>query len=397
MARLPLEIQSHIFLEACVDQPDNAPKSPPILFLSVCGLWRDIALSTPKLWAKIQIDSTPRRSNYLELCKLWLERARSLPLTLTLHGSLRLEESLRELLAVYSPRLEGLTLCASFKDFEEPPYMIWRREEGSLSSLKRLSIVPTHTDPYYGNMHEWLDLFRDAPVLSHCTMTNIFMDHDSEELDRYPLTLAFLESLQLGEPHTADTTDLARVSQKRSSVMILQHLTLPALKVLTLSEFDISDDEFLAFLSRSSPPLESFEMTLPHLDQWLHPVISRCFRLIATLTTLDLFVLPGYDGEIELFLPFVEVLSSPEVLPNLREVTFHTACPVTIDYDNLSSMLSRRFRSGATPLERFELRFAEQQGRDYAEDLPSEEARATMRGLVKEGLKIYIGHSENLL
>ncbi|KAK7048860.1 hypothetical protein R3P38DRAFT_1880141 [Favolaschia claudopus] len=100
MARLPLEIQSHIFLEVCVDQPDNAPNSPPILFLSVCRLWREIALSTPKLWAKIQIDSPPPGHHYIELCELWLERARSLPLTITLHGSLRLEESLRDLLAV---------------------------------------------------------------------------------------------------------------------------------------------------------------------------------------------------------------------------------------------------------------------------------------------------------
>ncbi|KAK7022392.1 F-box domain-containing protein [Favolaschia claudopus] len=398
MARLPLEIQSHIFLEVCVDEPDNAPNSPPILFLSICRLWREIALSTPKLWAKIQIDSTPRGSSYLELCKLWLERARSLPLNLTLHGSLRLEESLCDLLAVYSPRLEDLTLCVSFRDSEDSPYMIWQREEASLSSLKTLSIAPTYEDPYYGNMHEWLDLFRDAPVLSHCTMANtFFMEQAGDELDPNPLTHTSLETMQLGEPHATDTTELSRVSQKSSSsVMILRQLTLPALKVLTLSEFDISDDEFIAFLSRSSPPLESLEMTLPHRDQWLHPLVSHCFRLIPTLTTLNLFVLPGYDGEIELFLPFVEVLSSPEVLPNLRAVTFHTACPVKIDYDNLSRMLSLRFRSGATPLERFELRFSEQQGRDYAEDLPGDEARATMRGLVGEGLKIYIGHTVNL-
>ncbi|KAK7048986.1 hypothetical protein R3P38DRAFT_2872356 [Favolaschia claudopus] len=399
MARLPLEIQSYIFLEACVDEPEDVLNSLPILFLSVCRLWHDIALSTPKLWAKFQLDSTRRGFYYIRFCGFWLQRARNLPLSLTLHGSLRPHKNLLGLLTLLCPRLEDLTIRVSFNELEEQPYIFWRREEGSLSSLKTLSIEPTYDDPYYGNMHEWLDLLHDAPVLLHCTMANtFFVEQEGDELHPNPLTLAFLETLQLGEPHATDTTELARVSQKSSSsVMILRQLTLPALKVLTLSEFDISDDEFIAFLLRSSPPLELFEMTLPHRDQWLHPVVSHCFRLIPTLTTLNLFVLPGYDGEIELFHPFVEVLSSPEVLPNLRALTFHTACPVTIDYDNLSSMLSRRFRSGATPLERFELRFAKQQGRDHAEDLPDEGSRATMRGLVGEGLKIYTGHTVNLL
>ncbi|KAK7048980.1 hypothetical protein R3P38DRAFT_3257534 [Favolaschia claudopus] len=76
MARLPLEIQSHVLLSVDSDNssPKPCPKSPPMVFLGVCRLWRDIAVSTPKLWAKLRMDSLPRGPNYSELCGLWLKR-----------------------------------------------------------------------------------------------------------------------------------------------------------------------------------------------------------------------------------------------------------------------------------------------------------------------------------
>ncbi|KAJ7197382.1 hypothetical protein GGX14DRAFT_305458, partial [Mycena pura] len=52
--RLPLEISSDIF-KLCVGfgacRPDY--NSLPVLFLRICRLWGNIALSTPSLWADI--------------------------------------------------------------------------------------------------------------------------------------------------------------------------------------------------------------------------------------------------------------------------------------------------------------------------------------------------------
>ncbi|KAK7000455.1 F-box domain-containing protein [Favolaschia claudopus] len=394
MARLPLEIQSHIFLlvdgDSENDLPKPAPRSPPMLFLNVCRLWRDIALSTPRLWTEIQLDSLPRGSDDSALCKLWLERPGNLPLSLTLHGSLKLEESVLDLLASYGPRLEHLALHVSLKGVQLP-WELQISEELALPSLKTLSIELADFDgAYYGNMAEWLKLLRAAPQLSRCTMTNTFIN--AQTLPLQPLTLRSLESLTLGQRGVTNMPGDAG----SSSGAILVYLTLPALKTLILPELDILAGELFDFLSRSSPPLESLEMTLIHQPEelWLGPPVFELFRLVPTLTSLDLFALPGFAAT-DLFLPFIETLASPEVLPDLRDVKFHTLPPVTIDYTKLLSMLTSR----AASLECFELRFPEYLGSDHTRDLPTEgsEVRDGLRQLSRDGMKIHIGHAENLL
>ncbi|KAK7022365.1 F-box domain-containing protein [Favolaschia claudopus] len=394
MARLPLEIQSHIFLlvdedsEDCLPKP--APGSPPMLFLSVCRLWRYIALSASKLWTQIQMEYLPRGSDYSALCKLWLERAGNLPLSLALCGSLNLEESVLDLLASYGLQLEHLALHVSLKGVRRP-WELQIFEEPALSSVKTLFIEVADSDgAYYGNMAEWLQLLRAAPQLSRCIMSNTFYNY--EPLPSQSLALPSLESLTLGKRGVPNM----RGDAGSSSSTILLLLTLPALKTLTLSELDITDEEFFAFLSRSSPPLESLEMTLMyHLEElWLGPTVSECFRLIPTLTSLDLFALPGL-ATTDSFLPFIETLASPEVLPNLRDLKFHPPSPATIDYAGVLAMLTSR----ATSLERFELRFKEYVRTDYTRDLPAEgsEVRAGLRQLSRNGMIIHIGDRENLL
>ncbi|KAK7000464.1 F-box domain-containing protein [Favolaschia claudopus] len=404
MTRLPFEIQCLIFLQVPADDAEDCPpkpasSSPPMALLNVCRLWRDIALSTPALWAKLQMDSLPRGPNFSELCKLWFERARTLPLSLMLNGSSRLEQSVQDLMTQYGPRLEELRLHLLFEETERP-YVSWVRDAGSLSSLKTLSIDPTDDEPYYGDMREWLGLLRDAPALSLCTLSNVFYEQGGNgDGDLNSLTLRSLRILRLGKPHANDAMNFLN-DRGSSSVIMLRYLTLPALKTLTVSELDITDEEFLSFLLRSSPPLESVEMTLSFPNSWPDSVVSRCLRLMPMLTTLDLVALPRHYGVLtDPFLPFIEVLStSHDVVPTLRQLIFRTDIPVTVHYDELLRMLQfRRLASCPTPLERFELRFIEYWNHDYSPDIPPEDVRFRLWQLTMDGLKIHIGHTQNLV
>ncbi|KAK7000452.1 F-box domain-containing protein [Favolaschia claudopus] len=404
MTRLPFEIQCLVFLQVPADDaedypPKPAPSSPPMALLNVCRLWRDIALSTPELWAKLQMNSLPRGPNFSELCKLWLGRAHTLPLSLMLTGSSRLEQSVQDLMTQYGPRLEGLTLRLSFEETERP-YVSWARDAGSLSSMKTLSIDPTDNEPYYGDMREWLGLLRDAPALSRCTLSNVFYEQGGDgDGDFNSLTLASLRILRLGKPHANDALNFLN-DRGSSSVIMLRYLTLPALTTLTVSELDITNEEFLSFLLRSSPPLESVEMTFSYQNSWPNSVVSRCLRLMPMLTTLDLFALPRRYGVLSgPFLPFIEVLStSHDVVPKLRQLIFRTDIPVTVHYDELLCMLQfRRLAPCPTPLERFELRFIEYSNHDYSSDMPPEDVRLGLRHLTMHGLKIHIGHTQNLV
>ncbi|KAK7022388.1 hypothetical protein R3P38DRAFT_2960797 [Favolaschia claudopus] len=381
MARLPLELQSYIFV--FVDS-QSLPQKPdlneaPILFLRVCRLWRDIALATPILWTQLQIDSFPCQTNYLEACAMWLKRARSLPLSVTLRGALRLDKNLQDLLAQCSPRLKDLTLVIDQILVKGPTSseIMWKMPERSLASLKTLSIEPTGYYTY-GYISEWLDILRAAPRLSHCKMINTLEDPDVLPLQ--PLMLASLECMHLGEPGDWNLRD----NMGSNSLVILRYLTLPALKILTVSELDIADDAFLSFLSRSSPPLESLKMTLSHEEPWPESVVSRFLPLIPQLITLDLAAIDG-----DPILPFVDLLASSEVLPHLRTIVFRPNTAANIHYSRLLSMLKCRFTLCPTRLERFELNFTE-----YV-DMPNEEVRVALQQLARDGLKIHIGAPGN--
>jgi hypothetical protein len=54
--RLPLEISSEILLQCLPSRPKPGAQDFPMLFLNVCNSWKDIAISTPALWAAIHAD-----------------------------------------------------------------------------------------------------------------------------------------------------------------------------------------------------------------------------------------------------------------------------------------------------------------------------------------------------
>jgi hypothetical protein len=87
MARVPLEISSDIFMWCLPDSPRPDSENFPMLSLRVCHLWSDIALATPSLWTTIHTEDGDAK-NFDTLLEIWLNRAGSLPLSLSLCGDL---------------------------------------------------------------------------------------------------------------------------------------------------------------------------------------------------------------------------------------------------------------------------------------------------------------------
>ncbi|KAJ8073934.1 hypothetical protein PM082_012213 [Marasmius tenuissimus] len=105
--RLPAEILASIFVECLPDNElglcSRSTQDAPLLLTTICRQWREIALSTPKLWNSIHINiSLPisfsllakskvtddNFSSFLrgrqEGFKAWLDRSGSLPITISL-------------------------------------------------------------------------------------------------------------------------------------------------------------------------------------------------------------------------------------------------------------------------------------------------------------------------
>ncbi|KAF8956696.1 hypothetical protein BDZ97DRAFT_2079667 [Flammula alnicola] len=127
--RLPSEIASHVFTlyvesvneRLLSDHPyDKADWSPSLLLASVCKIWREIALATPRLWASANIFlyNSDLRGSQAELVKQWLDRSGQLPLSINLTtgfpGYHRVQEKsflpLFYIVRQYSHRWHSLTL-----------------------------------------------------------------------------------------------------------------------------------------------------------------------------------------------------------------------------------------------------------------------------------------------
>ncbi|KAK7013866.1 F-box domain-containing protein, partial [Favolaschia claudopus] len=313
MARLPLELQSHIFL--CVEHKSNFerkadPHDVPVVFLNVCHLWHVIALSTPKLWTEIKIDSLPRSTNYITLYKNWMERTGTLPLSLLLGGFLDSKDTFGDLVKQHQDQVQSLTLRWKLPSYPHPnngKSVIYIQR--CFPSLQKLAIYAK------GN-----DVYASEEVLNE----------EEDLLDSVPLTLTSLEELRLGQPQLHDF-------RSKADVAILQYLSLPALRKLSLTFFGIDSDVdvVVSFFNRSSLPLESFSLSLGHV--WPEGFAKRCLRSLPTLTVLELC---SQSNE---FSSFVTILgTSFNLFPNLRALSLATFDTVAIDYTAVLQMLNMR-------------------------------------------------------
>ncbi|KAJ3996626.1 hypothetical protein F5050DRAFT_69858 [Lentinula boryana] len=90
--KLPVEIISEIFSQ-CLPEVDTSsviwssephPFQAPLLLTQVCRSWRSIAIATPRLWSTLIINASNGSPSHGAITKLWLDRSRNVPLTLTL-------------------------------------------------------------------------------------------------------------------------------------------------------------------------------------------------------------------------------------------------------------------------------------------------------------------------
>ncbi|KAK7022395.1 F-box domain-containing protein [Favolaschia claudopus] len=386
MARLPLELQSHIFCDVERVKAHNAPHPAdvPMLFLSVCHLWSVIALSTPALWTRLEIRSLPCSDTHEELCRKWMGRAGSLPLTLTLgaRGSLRLDDSLQELIAEYQHQLETLTLKLGFT--RATPRIPRRIEvQGPFPSLRRLTIT-TGDEIWFSSVQDWLHVLEQCPELTWCRFENIPFDYDeAEELGNsaLPLVHTSLHHLDLG------LGDPPSNGFDRNSAVVLAYLILPALRTLSISDFDLPLTEFISFFTRSAPPLESLSILVPFLSNVEARQLPQMFAPISGLQHLRLAT--AHNVAVNRSLEFMDSLAG--CLPHLQSLSMYMFSGKRPDYERLLSMLSARRSSQKTPLKAFNLWFSDRAGHDYAADVLSADVLLAFRNLVQDGMEIHVG------
>ncbi|KAJ7160301.1 hypothetical protein C8R46DRAFT_1107699 [Mycena filopes] len=379
MARLPVEVSSNILIR-CLPNATPRPNggSIPMLFLHISHLWSNIAISTPGLWDRIYIGASLRGPKFIELCGMWMERARTLPFALALDGSM--STALQTLVHRHAQHLETLELrVLSNNDLAliTAPF----------PSLRKLLIKAERSKAanQFSTPTECVEILRSAPDLAECRFTNIFYAHAlpmPKPRNWKPLTHATLQRLRLGNPQQR--------GRGHNSAHLLLNVTLPALTSLWIYDFDISKDEFVSFLKRSSPPLQSLHVDVSKGD-WAAQDVRDYLRLLPNLTYVEVTCHHPDDADLALF-PFLDVLkTSPDLLPKLKHLGLRAYFSDSDAYRNLIACLRARRAARNCSLESVRAITANAEGGRIPEGGVFED----LRQLVKEGLELHVG-SETL-
>ncbi|KAJ6567097.1 hypothetical protein B0H19DRAFT_1374414 [Mycena capillaripes] len=336
-------------------------------------------------------DDRPRGSDFPRLCDIWINRARSLPLSFlvsVLLGSL--DPRIQALVNQHTPQLQNLDLRVGTSDDLRQIKL-----QGPFPSLKRWTL---RAPDYFLSTEKCVDFLRRAPALLECHFHNVEYDQRNHYSYGAPLFHTSLRELYLGNTHDRVIRNLSATS---SGAHILQYLTLPALKSLEITDWDIEDENFNSFLTHSSPPLESLRMVMSN-EHGPFATGTECFRLVPSLTDLELscsFLAESDDDDPDNenpFLPFLTMLGTAQgFLPNLRNLTIYSRRTYYSEhtrFEDLISVLAARHASRHT-LASFRLIFPLYSPIYYSP--PEEDIILTLRRLATEGFHIHVG-SESL-
>ncbi|KAJ7482803.1 hypothetical protein B0H11DRAFT_1206870 [Mycena galericulata] len=390
MSRLPLEISSYIMLRCLPTSPTANPAAAPVVFLNICRAWSNIALATPSLWTTMGMDTT-MSDDYGRLIGLWVARAGTHPLTLSLCGSIYNETAaLQTFLELYLwDRVQTLSVY-----FPSGNHLGELRVRGPFPNLHSLTIGRDEDDAvrvdecdndtrYYSrNASVCIQMLSAAPNLVECTLNGIYFD-SSFAPSRSPsraMIHSNIKALYLGG--WGWESDIFS-----SSAYMLLYLTLPSLEHLTISVFDIEFGDFLAFLTRSAPPLRSLCMSVPseYLETRDAPM-EKIFRLTPRITDLNLSHSTYWIRDD--MASVLRAINSP-LLPDLRNLTIHFRSSRYVEpppYEEVLGALSGR--RTYSPMQAFKLMWREKSAVNWE---PTPDVITGFQQLKEDGMQIYVG------
>ncbi|KAF7296662.1 F-box domain-containing protein [Mycena chlorophos] len=307
LRRLPTDILEQIFL-ACLPADRLAgmiSSDAPLLLSQICGEWRRVALSLPRLWSRFQIEvptleqieqaylgARQREVQWrLETTKLWLERSHSVPLSL----SMIFDPSRDTILATledakashaYPFFVAVISAAERWRDvaFTLPELFLKLPEFDTVAStlrLSRLALVPPHyvDDDAVDPDPIWT---RSTPILRIQSLRELkFGEWPSVSPFALPVNWAVLTSLDIALhwlPHSTSNLEYARF-QSLDAVLAFVLSACPELVQFHVKMIDSSDYEERV----SKPDLEAKNLRVLVLD-----FVVATFAPLRVLTYLSL-------------------------------------------------------------------------------------------------------------
>jgi hypothetical protein len=154
--RLPPEILSQIFLACLTFYHEGnfvfSPRKDVLLLGQICRYWRDVAISTPRLWSTLRVDlRVQNMDRELEMTSKWLAHSGGAPLTVLLcdyHETTRLPRTIVQHSNLRELYVDVADLATLFENLSLPAlvtlslfgHKTWP-QQGFLSFLRRSSCL----------------------------------------------------------------------------------------------------------------------------------------------------------------------------------------------------------------------------------------------------------------
>ncbi|KIM77201.1 hypothetical protein PILCRDRAFT_12204 [Piloderma croceum F 1598] len=374
--RLPAEILIEIFM-LCMNynMSSFSPNCSPSLFGQVCRGWRQVALSTQKLWSSVTV--THYRPSSTK-AKLWISRASSVPLTICLasvhpesgrvgkiqpviavlvqhcdrwrHLDLYLDDSMLPCLSsikhhlpwLESIRIERPTRPRELDVFEVAPRLrsFCSGPHVYFTGLKLPWHQLTDLNAHIHTITECLNILQLVPNLVKCTLYN---QSSLSEASTPPQNIPILTF-----PHLRFFSIL-RIHPDE----IFKHLQLPVIHTLHVLYQDkwkrkrskdlkwFARQPFMSLLSCSSHTLR--KLVIDHLVEFEDSVhIAHCLRATPLLEALCLRG-PGFWVTADFLRLLTRQGNIKELVPNLEDLEIHDRY---ISCDHSTSMIESRWRVG---------------------------------------------------
>ncbi|KAF5384593.1 hypothetical protein D9757_007471 [Collybiopsis confluens] len=350
--RIPSETLAEIFFQGL---PSDSPyglrstKCAPLLLTTVCKHWRDVSIHTPRLWNSLHIHfpssltQVAARQRTAGLA-LWLDRSGTLPIAISVHGSLKTRDSdsiakassnmtcLLDSLWNFHDRIQHLTLALPIDDLlilevnfpsSSPDFF------PQLTSLEVAhhhigrAIVPAATHPYSALLAQmpalkslvmktgirgdvqyhalpchWVNLtnieisvfLRSSDLLILLTSTprlqtlkiGVKVDQDSSA-EKTRIILPDATSMRLAmKPHTRDQSPDGIYMDWTCSVF--SRISCPALTSLSVSWRNRTPAPKLPFLEMQIPQLKELGLEITMTPA----ALTECLSMLPSLVSLSL-------------------------------------------------------------------------------------------------------------
>ncbi|KAJ7130986.1 hypothetical protein C8R46DRAFT_1235981 [Mycena filopes] len=405
---LPPEVTTEIFLHCAVatraSRHDLGPPPKDILNLTgICRRWRNLALSIPRLWSTLNLDNlwhvaqedmaAPIRGSVaLEHCRCasngwatWNPKHKNLSLSVTSGRVCDLNDTLS------FPLLETLNLshfAATIFLSTTPPILAFR----ATPRLRHLCIYGISPPSLVGIRWELLESVRTSLAPGDERLDIISQAPSLLKFEFYGQQHSYYEAEDVILHPRLTTLNLS--NEWNHGIEMMQYLTLPGLRELSLGLPNLDDGDFIQFLTRSGGELRSFEFTMNMVLSlsWFLPMMH--------LSNLTLPRLLGYKEDL---LRALNRRHEHGFLPALEKLTLKDWMSGELDMPLVDALASRSTAQEATDqspaltqLKSFKfiwtpIKLTMKESALVQMTPLIHENRVALQALERQGLEVYIG------